>query len=46
MSIGKSETELALFYDKLILELFNRKCVHIHKNKEQSRRFTYKELVQ
>ena len=46
MSIGKNETELALFYDKLILELFNRKCVHIHKKKEQSRRFTYKELVQ
>lgn len=46
MSIGKDEIELAQFYDKLVEELFDRKCIHIHKNKEQSRRFTHKALVQ
>ena len=46
MSIGKDEKDLAQFYDKLILELFGRTCIHVHKNTEQSRRFTSKELVQ
>lgn len=46
MSIGKDEVELAQFYDQLIQDLFDRKCIHIHKNKEQSRRFTHKTLVQ
>lgn len=45
LSIGKSESEFATFYDQLILELFGRKCVHVHKNKELSRRFTHKELI-
>lgn len=45
LSIGKDERDLAEFYDKLVLELFDRKCIHIHKNKEQSRRFTHKDLV-
>lgn len=45
MSIGKNEKEFACFYDSLVQDLFDRKCVHVHKNKEQSRRFTHKELV-
>ena len=45
MSIGKNEKEFASFYDSLVQDLFDRKCVHVHKNKEQSRRFTHKELV-
>lgn len=45
MSIGKDEQEFANFYDKLIEDLFQRKCVHVHKNKELTRRFTHKELV-
>lgn len=44
MSIGKDESELAQFYDQLISELFCRKCVHVHKDKEQTRRFTDKKL--
>lgn len=44
MSIGKDEKELAEFYDKMVQELFGRKCIHIHKQKEQSRRFTNKHL--
>lgn len=44
LSIGKDETDLAQFYDKLVEELFNRKCIHVHKNKEQTRRFTNKDL--
>lgn len=44
LSIGKDEEELAQFYDSLVLELFNRKCIHVHKDKEQTRRFTNKEL--
>lgn len=44
MSIGKDEKELAEFYDKIIYELFNRKCIHIRKQTEQSRRFTNKDL--
>ena len=44
LSIGKDETNLAQFYDKLVEELFNRKCIHVHKNKEQTRRFTNKDL--
>ena len=46
MSIGKDEKDFAIFYDKLIEELFDRKCVHVHKNKELTRRFTHKELVE
>lgn len=46
MSIGKDEVELAQFYDQLVQDLFDRKCIHVHKNKEQSRRFTHKTLVQ
>ena len=46
MSIGKDEKDLASFYDKLVEELFDRKCIHIHQKTEQSRRFTNKELVQ
>lgn len=46
MSIGKDEKDLAQFYDKLVLDLFDRKCVHVHKQKEQSRRFTHKGLVE
>ena len=45
MSIGKSETSLAQFYDELIRDLFGKKCIHIHKKTEQSRRFTDKSLV-
>lgn len=44
LSIGKDEKELALFYDRLIKDLFDRNCVHVHKNTEQTRRFTHKEL--
>ena len=46
MSIGKQETELAQFYDSLVEKIFNRKCIHVHKDKEQTRRFTDKELVE
>lgn len=46
MSIGKDEKDLASFYDKLVEELFDRKCIHVHQKTEQSRRFTNKELVQ
>ena len=46
MSIGKNEKQLAEFYDSLILDLFDRKCIHVHKNKEQNRRFTHKSLVE
>ena len=46
MSIGKDEKELAEFYDSLILDLFGRRCVHVHKDTENTRRFTSKELVQ
>ena len=45
MSIGNDEKEFAEFYDKLVEDLFDRKCVHVHKNKELTRRFTHKELV-
>lgn len=45
LSIGKSETEFAEFYDKLIKELFDRDCIHVHKSKENSRRFTSKSVV-
>ena len=44
LSIGKDEEELAQFYDSLVLELFGRKCIHVHKDREQTRRFTNKEL--
>ena len=46
MSIGKDEKELAEFYDKLIFDLFGRRCVHIHKDRELTRRFTCKGLVE
>ena len=46
MSIGKDEKEFAEFYDKLVLELFDRKCINVHKDKELTRRFTHKNLVQ
>lgn len=46
MSIGKDEKELAGFYDKLIFDLFGRRCVHVHKNRELTRRFTCKGLVE
>lgn len=46
MSIGKEEKDLAQFYDNLILELFGRRCIRVHKNTEQSRRFTSKGLAQ
>lgn len=46
MSIGKNEQDLANFYDDLVESLFDRKCVHVHKNRELTRRFTSKELVQ
>lgn len=46
MSIGKNETQFAKFYDSLVLELFGRKCVHVHKQKEQTRRFTHKSLLE
>ena len=44
LSIGKDEEELAQFYDSLVFELFGRKCIHVHKDREQTRRFTNKEL--
>ena len=44
LSIGKDEEDLAQFYDYLIVELFDRKCIHVHKDREQTRRFTNKEL--
>lgn len=44
MSIGKDEKDLAEFYDEIVYELFDRKCIHIHKQTEQSRRFTNKSL--
>jgi intein/homing endonuclease len=30
MSIGKDEKDLASFYDKLVEELFDRKCIRVH----------------
>lgn len=46
LSIGNDEKELAEFYDGLIDELFGRKCIRVHKDTEQTRRFTSKELVE
>lgn len=46
LSIGNKEVEFAKFYDNLVLELFGKKCIHVHKNKEQTRRFTDKSLLQ
>lgn len=46
MSIGKDEKEFAEFYDKLILDIFDRQCVRVHKNRELTRRFTSKALVE
>lgn len=45
LSIGKNENDLADFYDTLIQKVFNRKCIHVHKDKENTRRFTHKELA-
>ena len=45
LSIGKTENDLANFYDTLIQKVFNRKCIHVHKGKENTRRFTHKELA-
>lgn len=45
LSIGKMENDLANFYDTLIQKVFNRKCIHVHKGKENTRRFTHKELA-
>ena len=45
MSIGKDEQEFADFYDTLVKDLFDRKCIHVHKETELTRRFTDKELV-
>lgn len=45
LSIGKTENYLANFYDTLIQKVFNRKCIHVHKGKENTRRFTHKELA-
>lgn len=44
LSIGKDEEDLAQFYDSLVLELFDRKCIHVHKDRERTRRFTNKDL--
>ena len=44
LSIGKDEEDLAQFYDSLVFELFDRKCIHVHKDREQTRRFTNKDL--
>lgn len=44
LSIGKDEEDLAQFYDSLVLDLFDRKCIHVHKDREQTRRFTNKDL--
>lgn len=45
LSIGKEEDDLANFYDTLTQKVFDRKCIHIHKDKENTRRFTHKELA-
>lgn len=45
LSIGKTENDLADFYDTLIQKVFDRKCIHVHKDKENTRRFTHKELA-
>lgn len=45
LSIGKDEYEFASFYDDLIQELFDRKTIHVHKTRENTRRFTHKELA-
>lgn len=46
LSIGKNETDLAQFYDRFVAELFDRKCIHVHKDREETRRFTDKRLFQ
>ena len=45
LSIGKEEDDLANFYDTLIQKVFDRKCIHVNKDKENTRRFTHKELA-
>lgn len=45
LSIGKEEDDFAHFYDTFIQKVFNRKCIHVHKDKENTRRFTHKELA-
>lgn len=44
LSISKKEEEFAQFYDQFIKEIFQRTCVHVHKENEQTRRFTHKTL--
>ena len=46
LSIGKQEVEFAEYYDSLVKKIFDRKCVHVHQGREQTRRFTDKELVE
>jgi hypothetical protein len=46
LTMGNREEEFAQFYDKLVEDLFGRKTVHVHKQKEQTRRFTHKVLVE
>lgn len=45
LSIGKEEDDFAHFYDILIQKVFDRKCIHVHKDKDNTRRFTHKELA-
>lgn len=45
LSIGKEEDDFAHFYDTIIQKVFDRKCIHVHKDKENTRRFTHKELA-
>ena len=45
LSIGKDENDLAEFYDDLVKELFDRQTIHIREYKENTRRFTHKELA-
>lgn len=45
LSIGKDEIDLSNFYDTLIKDVFNRSCIHVHKTREQTRRFTDKKLA-
>lgn len=45
LSIGKEEDDFSHLYDTLIRKVFDRKCIHVHKDKENTRRFTHKELA-
>lgn len=46
MSIGKQESEFAEYYDTLVEKIFERKCIKVRGDREQTRRFTDKELVE